>query len=211
MKPGEAIASPLRLIALPKITPNRFELVADEGRTVLLVNSTASAAKVGIPLTAEAGSGARLEWRWKVSDALVNADMNTKSGDDFAARVYVFFAVPLSALSFGERNRIRIARFLSGAEIPTAALCYVWDNKHPIGFIRASPYTNRVRMIVLQSGANHAGQWLNESRDVAVDFKTAFGGDAPAITGVAVGSDTDQTGESVRTWFGDVAFVGPAR
>ena len=92
-------------------------------------------------------------------------------------------------------------------DVPTAALCYVWDNKHAVGYSRPSPYTTRVQMIVLQSGAAHAGTWVNESRDVAADFKTAFGFDAPAITGVAVGSDTDQTRESVRTWFGDVVLT----
>ncbi len=209
LKPGDAIEKPLRLITLSKINPNRFELVDDEGKTVLLTYSAASAATLGIPLTALATSaadttGARLEWRWKVSNVLANADMDKKSGDDFAARVYVFFDAPLSSMSFVERTKIRLARMIWGSDVPTAALCYVWDNKHPIGYSRASPYTNRVRVIVLQSGAANTGKWMNESRNVTTDFKAAFGFDAPAITGVAVGSDTDQTRESVRTWFGDV-------
>ena len=47
---------------------------------------------------------------------------------------------------------------------------------------------------------------MNESRDVAADFKAAFGIEPPAITAVAVGNDTDNTGEHVTTWYGDVAF-----
>jgi pyruvate/2-oxoacid:ferredoxin oxidoreductase beta subunit len=49
---------------------------------------------------------------------------------------------------------------------------------------------------------------MNESRDVAADFREAFGGVAPAITGVAVGNDTDNTNEKVVTWYGDIGFRG---
>jgi hypothetical protein len=28
----------------------------------------------------------------------------------------------------------------------------------------------------------------------------------PTVSGVAVGSDTDDTGDKVETWFGDVSF-----
>jgi hypothetical protein len=28
----------------------------------------------------------------------------------------------------------------------------------------------------------------------------------PPVSGVAVGSDTDNTGDEVETWFGDVSF-----
>lgn len=206
LKPGQAIASPFRLITLPKVNSNHFEFVEDGGKTVLLVSSSASAATLAIPFSAPAVPNARLQWRWKISNLLVNADMDKKAGDDFAARLYVFFDVPLSSLAFVERSKIRLARLFWGADVPTAALCYVWDNTHPIGHARESPFTNRVRMIVLQSGADNIGKWVSESRDVAADFKAAFGFDAPAITGVAVGSDTDQTREAVRTWFGDVVL-----
>ena len=61
-------------------------------------------------------------------------------------------------------------------------------------------------MIVLQSGGTNIDQWISESRDIATDFRDAFGFDAPAVTGVAVGNDTDNTGEQVSTWYGDVSL-----
>ena len=61
-------------------------------------------------------------------------------------------------------------------------------------------------MIVLQSGAANANKWLSESRDVAADFREAFGVDAPAVTGIAIGNDTDNTLERVTTWYGDVTL-----
>jgi pyruvate/2-oxoacid:ferredoxin oxidoreductase beta subunit len=57
---------------------------------------------------------------------------------------------------------------------------------------------------VLRSG--DANGWRQETRNLAADFKTAFGTDAPAVTGIALGSDTDQTREKVVAHFGDVTL-----
>ena len=210
--PGQALPKDFRVITLPIIAHNKFSLVTDEGKTVLRVESVKSAGSIGIPLTSSrrsrvaAGGNELLEWRWKVNRILEKADLNAKQGDDYAARVYVFFDVPLASLSFAERSKITVARMVAGTEVPTAALCYVWDNKHPVGHTAWSPYTKRVRKIVLQSGTAQVGRWMSEARDVAADFREAFGVEAPAVTSVAVGNDTDNTGDHVTTWFGDVSF-----
>ncbi len=210
LKPDQPLPKPFNFISLPKIKHNAVALVDDAGTTVLKVESDNSAGSIGIPLTAtrEAGN-TTLEWRWKVNRKLEKANMLKKASDDFAGRVYVFFDVPLDSLSFMERSKIRLARAVAGADVPTAALCYVWDNTHAVGHTQWSPYTNRVRMIVLQTSGANKNKWAKESRDVAADFKTAFGFDAPAITGVAVGNDTDNTADNVTTWFGDVKFIKP--
>ena len=205
MSPGQPLPKQFRVVTLPKIKSNQFSLVADDGKTVLRVDSDSSAGSLALALTSV--TGRTLAWRWKVSRMLDKADMETKSGDDFSARVYVFFDVPLESLPFLERTGIRLARAVAGAEVPTAALCYVWDNTHRIGHTQWSPYTNRVRMLVLQSGPANVNSWMTESRDVAADFREAFGVDAPAVTGVAIGNDTDNTGEKVVTWYGDVSLT----
>lgn len=206
LKPGQALPLPLRFIAIPKVKHNTVALVDDQGTTVLKVDSSNSAGSVALPFSVDAAATAMLTWRWKVSRILDKADMEEKSVDDLSARVYVFFDVPLASLSFAERTKIRLARLVTGVDVPTAALCYVWDNKHRIGFAHASPYTKSVQKFVLQSGPEKVGQWVTEARDVAADFRLAFGFDPPHITGVAIGNDTDNTAEQVTTWFGDVHF-----
>ncbi len=206
LTPGQALPAQFRVISLPKIAINQFSFVAIDDKTVLRVDSSSSAGSVGLPLTAPRGTNTLLEWRWKISRVLDKADMSARSGDDYSARVYVFFDVPLASLSFVERSKIRIARALAGVDVPTAALCYVWTNTQRAGHTQWSTYTNRARMIVLQSGAANVNKWQGESRNVAADFRDAFGFDAPAVTGVAVGNDTDNTGERVTTWFGDVTL-----
>lgn len=209
---GQALPKEFRIVTLPKVAKNSFTLVADEGKTVLRVDSDNSAGSLYIPLTAPAadaagvGSKAVLQWRWKVNRLLDKADMEDKLEDDHSARVYVFFDVPLASLSFAERSKIKIARMVAGVDVPTAALCYVWDNKHRIGYKAWSPYTQRLRKIVLQSGPGHVGEWMTESRDVYADFREAFGFDAPAVTSIAIGNDSDNTNERVTAWFGDISF-----
>ena len=95
------------------------------------------------------------------------------AGDDFPARVYVMFDYPLEKLSFADRIKLRLARALHDPNLPAATLCYVWDGKATAGTIAPSAYTNRVRLIVVESGASRVKQWLSVERDVAADFKAA--------------------------------------
>jgi hypothetical protein len=183
-------------------------LVRDGDVTVLHIDANRGAGGIAHPLTLPPDQ--MLGWRWKVDHSVARANLAKKRGDDFAARVYVFFDVPASALTFGERIKLRLARTVMGHELPRAALCYVWDNAHPVGTIAPNAYYGAVRTIVLQSGNANAGQWQTEQRDLAADFLAAFGHPAPAITGVAVASDTDNTGGHVNAWFGDLTFSAPA-
>ena len=136
---------------------------------------------------------------------VARANLAEKGGDDFAARVYVFFDVPVESLPLGARAKALVARVVWGEKLPSAAICYVWDNRHPPGTGVWNPYTDRVRTVVLRSGS--PGAWAAESRDLAADFRAAFGaqwsGPVPRVTGIAIGNDTDQTGEAVTAWFGD--------
>jgi hypothetical protein len=200
---GSALPEGWRTLHLPRVAPADAALVADAGKTVLQVRSNASAGAVAFALRVPADARPMLAWRWKVDRVVEAADLRTRAGDDFAARVYVFFDVRESDIPLAARLRIRLARWLYGAELPTAALCYVWDNRAPVGTAEWSAYTDRVRMVVLESGAARAGRWVDARRDVAADFRAAFGAEPPAITGIAAGNDTDQTGERATAWFGD--------
>ncbi|MDQ6647843.1 MAG: DUF3047 domain-containing protein [Pseudomonadota bacterium] len=185
-----------------------IRLDLDGHSTVLHIDANRSAG--GIAHVLDRSADQVLSWRWKVDHSVLNAEMETKQGDDFAARVYVFFDVPTSELTFGERLKLKLARVVMGQQLPRAALCYVWDNKHPIGTIAPNAYYGAVRTIVLQSGDRRAGQWQSQHRDLAADFRAAFGRPAPHITGVAIASDTDNTDGHVNAWFGDLTFSSGA-
>jgi hypothetical protein len=204
-RPGGPLPAGWTPLVLPRVPAPEFALVADDGVTVLRSTADAAAGTVSHALAHDVAARPMLRWRWKVDRVVRDADLATKAGDDFAARVYVFFDVPPGSLPMAQRMKIFLARSLYGAAVPAAALCYVWDNRHPAGTTRWNPYTDRVRTVVLRSGA--PGAWAEESRDLEADFREAFGGEwkgpVPPVTGIAAGNDTDQTGERVSAWFGD--------
>lgn len=210
--PGPALPAGWEPLTVPNLKPNLFDLVEDGGRVVLRARSAQSASSLAFRLDADPAKSPILAWRWKIDRVVAGADLSQAQGDDFAARVYVSFDVPLETLSLLDRAKFQVARLLYGATLPTAALCYVWDNRNPPGMTAWNAYSRRLRMVVVRSGAERAGQWVAESRDLEADFRAAFGaewrGPVPRVTGVALGADTDQTGEAVTAWFGDLA-LGP--
>lgn len=191
------------------VPSTQFAIVTEGTRQVLEARADAGASSLVYRLDVPAPATRALEWQWKVSSAVPDSSIMQKSTDDYAARVYVFFDYDRAKLSFSDRVKISLARTLYGTELPTAALCYVWGDKDAVGTIGPNPFTDRVRMIVLQRGDARAGEWVSERRDLAADFKAAFGEDAPPVTGLAVSTDTDNTGASVEARFSDLRFGAP--
>jgi hypothetical protein len=205
---GNGIAPGWQHQGLPKVARgNSFGIVEEAGRRVLHVRSSASASSWIARVDAEAGARPRLQWQWKVSRAVAGSDVTVKQGDDYAARLYVLFDLPASRLSLADRLKLQAARTLSGSDVPAAALCYVWGRAQPAGSTAWNPYTDRVRMVVVDSGDAQAMQWRSVSRDLRRDWEEAFRGAMPRIAAVAVGADTDNTGESVETWFSDLVLA----
>lgn len=214
--PGGALPSGWARVNIRGVeTPTAYRLVDDDGVTVLRADAQASASAVVYKVSVPAGSDPVLQWRWKVSNVLKTNNPFTREGDDYAARMYVTFDYPLDRLPLVERVRLILARAFYDPDVPAAALCYVWDARLRTGTVLTSPYTSRVRIIVADSGAQHAGQWRAVERNVAEDFRRAYGEEPPAVSAVAVATDTDNTRETVTAWYGDIVLkkrgvTGPA-
>jgi hypothetical protein len=185
--------------------PAVVRVEADDGSSVVHIDAERSAGAIVDRF--RAAPNATLSWRWKIDHTVATGDLTRRSGDDFAARVYVFFDVPTGQLSFGQRMTLSIARRLTGENLPAAAICYVWDNHHAIGTIAPNPFYAPVRTVVIESGNGKAGQWVGERRDLAADFRKAFGREPPPITGIAIAADTDNTRTRANAWFGDVRLL----
>lgn len=210
--PDGAAPSTWRFVGFPKskadIPATRFELADVQGERALKVSTRASYGTWVHDLSnAEPG---RLQWRWRLDQPLTGgkgvADILTKVGDDAALKVCVMFDHPLDRVPFVERTLLRIARSLSGEDLPAATLCYVWDSVHPAGLQGPNPYTPRVRFITLQGKGAGLAQWQTETRDVAADFAKLFADELPAgaavpkVRAVLVGADSDNTGAESVGW-----------
>jgi len=61
-------------------------------------------------------------------------------------------------------------------------------------------------MFVVESGAEKLNQRMSEKRNIYEDYKKAFNQEPPMISGVAIMTDTDNTGESAIAYYGDILF-----
>jgi hypothetical protein len=59
---------------------------------------------------------------------------------------------------------------------------------------------------VVRSGPAEVGQWLTEERDLYEDYLRLFGQEPPRIAGIAVMTDTDNTGESAVAYYDDIVL-----
>lgn len=206
MDPSQPIPPAWYEIKIGRLKSPEFALERSEGVTVLRSHAASAGGSLIHRVDLDPKDHPRLAWRWKIDHVVQGADIARPEGDDYAARVYVMFDLPLSELPFALRTKVRVARLLHG-DVPSAAICYVWDNRAPVGTIRPNSHVGNVRMVVLRSGSEGAGKWASESRDLDADFRAAFADlnrPTPRIVGVGVGNDTDQTNENVTAWFGDV-------
>jgi hypothetical protein len=190
-----------------KHPPTRYTLRRWDGVVAIEAMADKSMALLGRPVAVDLKKTPILCWQWRIDAPVASADMNTKSGDDYAARVYLTFSVPPEQLGLGTRAKLALARSIYGDQVPDAALNYVWDNTHPVGTLQDNAYTDRTRMLVLRSGTAKAGVWVQERRNVRKDFQLAFGDVGGQLSGLAIASDTDNTGEKAHAGFADFRFV----
>ncbi len=194
---------------LRSIDANRYRLVAEQGQTMLKIESNRSASSVLHRLPPGARP-ARLAWRWRTDNwPSASAAFGEKAGDDFSLRLYLMFDYPLDRVPTGQALALRMARALHDPTLPAATLCYVADPRVPAGKLMASPYTSRVQVMVIRSAPLSEAGW-QEDRDLEADFQRAFGseygpGMAP-VAAVALAADTDQSGSRVNSWFSDLRW-----
>ena len=208
LKPGAAIPAqwvPLTFRNIETLT--RYSLVSDVGGTVLKAESNKSASGLIRRFDdrrIELKDYPILRWRWKVGNLIKGADIATKEGDDYPARVYVTFRYEPERAGTGMRMQYGLAKSLYGEYPPHAGINYVWDGRAPVGTMLPNAYTARAMMFVVESGPKRIGEWVEMERNVYEDYKRAFKEEPPPVSGIAVMTDTDQTGEAATAWYGDI-------
>lgn len=199
---------PLEFPKIPSHT--RYEVVQNAGSWVVRADSRDAASGLIRSVDLDVHASPLLRWSWKVERVLEKTDITRKDGDDYAARVYVLFKYDPERVGFIRKSKYLLARAIYG-DVPIAALVYVWANKAERGRIFDNPYTGDfVKMVVVENGSEHVGSWRSEQRDVLADYRTAFGEEPSRIEGVAIMTDTDDTGESAVAFYGDIALAPAA-
>jgi hypothetical protein len=166
-----------------------YRPVLEEGRPAVKAESRSSASALIYRVSFDLKTYPRLSWSWKIGRTIGKGDERTKEGDDYAARVYVVFP---SVLFW-----------------KTRAVNYIWANRLPRGDFLPNAYTGNAVMVAVESGDGNAGRWIDEERNLAEDYRRAFGEDPPKVGAVAIMTDTDNTGEQAVAWYGAIRFLPP--
>lgn len=194
---------PLTFKKIPKHTS--YEVVKEGESVVVKAMSDASASGLTKEVRIDPKEYPIIRWRWRVENLLKRSDVNRKDGDDYPARLYVTFEYDPEKTSFSKKLTYKAGRAIFG-DIPIGALNYIWETKTRIGTIVENAYTNFAQMIVVESGPQKVGIWVDEERNIYEDYKRAFGEEPPMINGVAIMSDTDNTKEQATAYYGDIVF-----
>ena len=127
-----------------------------------------------------------LEWRWRAIQFPSNTDERNKSTNDSVLSLYILFGSP---------------PFYH-------AIKYVWSDTLSVGMSFDSPFSSRVKMIVVESGRALAGRWIVERHNVLADYRQSFNTqNVPKPAGIAVLTDADDTNSRAIGDYGEIDIL----
>jgi hypothetical protein len=183
-----------------------YTVAQAEGRTVLRAAADRSASAYIVLLKPPTAAPTVLSWRWKTDALVPGADNRDKSREDAPLRVMVAFDGDRSTLPEAEKKLARRAKRLSGKDLPYALLMYIWSDLVAAETVIPSAHSSRVQMLVVASGANGLGAWQAVRRDLAADYRRAYGAEPGPVVAVGVMTDTDNTGAKAAGEYADLRF-----
>lgn len=191
-------------LALPGKAPTRYSWVEKEGRPALEAASERSASIWRRKLDPALVQVGEVDFSWWVQSLIPDASVADIDREDAVARVIFGFGGDIGSLPLRTRMKFELAQALTGEAPPYATLMYVWDSHLPVGSVVVNPRSDRIRAIVVDSGAGELRRWRDHRRDLAADFRLAFGEAPGPLTSMAVMTDSDNSRASARTWYGPV-------
>ncbi len=166
-----------------------YSVKVDKNDSFLSAYSKDSASSIFFYIKFDPKKNPMASWKWKVLRFPKKANNSNEGGDwieqdDYAARFYVIFP----KLNF-HRSK---------------ALEYVWDKSLPVGTIKTSPYSENIKIIVIESGKRRFKKWVFEERNICEDFKSAFGMEPGKVGAIAIMTDTDNTKSTAEANYDEI-------
>ncbi len=189
-------------LTFPGKSPTAYSYFQKDGRDAVAAVAESSASMLRSKVRIESQDLGSVRFSWMVPQLIANADMGLRDVDDSPVRIVLVFEGDRSRFSARDALVSELAHTLTGEPMPYATLMYVWCNKRAPGSVIKGPRTDRIRKMVVESGAGRLNQWLDYERDIRADFQRAFGELPGALLGIGIMSDSDNTRSSARSWFG---------
>lgn len=167
-----------------------FSVVNDGGRRALDLKSAGDHSTIAKEIHVSLAATPLLGWQWKILRLPHGADLRERATSDATGHLFVVWP-----------------RF--PALLRSHLIGYVWDPALPVGSIVQSRKTGTVTFIVVRSGGQALGRWLDERRDLVQDYRMLFGKTPPPPQAIALSIDTDDTNTTAEAFFGRIAFTAP--
>jgi hypothetical protein len=194
-------------VLLPGKRATAYAWELKEGRSALAARADASASLWRRRLVLAPAELGEVRFSWWVQAPLAGVDLAAAGRDDAPARVVLAFDGDHARLSARNRLSFDLAETLSGERPPYATLMYVFGHEGArTGEVLVHARSDRVRKIVVDAGSAHARQWREHRRDLAADYRLAFGEEPGPLVSVAVMTDADNTRQTAAAWYGPIEF-----
>lgn len=188
-----------------------YRLVAEQDRTVLRAYSSNASSGLMQRVSIDPQEQPLLRWQWKIGALGEQIAHAQELMEDTPARIILGFDGDKESLSFSEQILFETAKLVTGHDFPYATLMYEWHGKEQAGTIRHSKRSSRIRHVVVENGTDNIGKWRDFERNIIEDFERAYGEKPGRLIGVGILTDSDFTGESVETWYGDIRLLSQNR
>ena len=170
-----------------------------QGRAVE-ITANQSSSVVYTPLHRADWLASIASWTWETTASVPPTNLAKKGADDRNIALYFVFLDRKTAERIGERAGIK--KLLTSRQ--SRIIVYTFGGDKPDGSFEPNPYLGDRGSIVILRGAR-AGAY-SESVDLSRDFARAFGRprNGDVLVGVALASDSDDTGKVVEARVSDL-------
>ncbi|MFP5466563.1 MAG: DUF3047 domain-containing protein [Gammaproteobacteria bacterium] len=188
-------------------TPTHYTATTHQGRPALHADSDGGDSLMRLRLAADGPTIGRLGFSWFAGQLNTDADVADTGADDAVVRVILQFGGDRSSFSARDQRLSDLMQLVTGEPLPYATLIYVWDPARPVGTVIAHRRSERIRKLVVQSGPGDLGRWVDLERNVAADYRLAFGKAPVRLEGIALMTDSNNTGVRSRAWYGPLRLI----
>ncbi len=186
-------------------TETRYSASELGGQPCILAEADASWSLLAAPVPAEFAQASELSWRWHVPALIPGATGRGIGRDDAPVRVVIGFKGDMERIPAADRAAMNMARVLGGWQLPYASIQYLWEAEEPSETILDHHTVSRIKKIVVRSGPDGLGQWLEFKRNVREDYRRAFAGEEPGeIESIGIMTDAETLGVRTSACYADL-------
>ena len=180
--------------------PSKYEIVEKAGRSVLRMESIGGGSGLIGQEHLRAEEGLSLRWRWRADRLPEVSDPLRRSGDDFAARIYVIFEQDEDEAGWLERWALRNAPFRDEGILPERGIAYALTDHTGLPDHYPNPYSSRVVMFPVTLDESETGEWQDAESNPVADYRKAFADAPPERFRLAIMCDSDDSDSRSLAW-----------